>query len=69
MPFVKHRNSKRLSPRTTGGQFAGTPSLGATVCPKCGAIHLPEYREEGGFIAPPTTPTECRNGCGPFKPT
>lgn len=64
--FVRHRNSKRLSARTGGGRFSGTPNLGAAVCPKCGAIHLPQAREEGGFALPPETPKECRNGCGPF---
>jgi len=64
--YARHKNTKRLSNRTSGGQFAGTPNLGATVCSKCGAIHLPEMREDGSFIVK-VQPTECKNGCGPLK--
>lgn len=41
-------------------------SLGAVVCPKCGAIHLPEMKEVGNFVEK-VIPTECRNGCGPLS--
>ena len=63
--FTRHKNTKRLVPRTGGGQFAGKPSLGAVACRKCGALHLPEMVEVNGFITK-KNPVNCKNGCGPL---
>lgn len=54
--WVKHRGSKRLSPRSGSGQFTGTPTLGGASCPKCGGIMLPgqltEEESRAKFVDP-----------------
>lgn len=57
MSFARHRNSKRLSFRTTGGRFAKTPSLEdlgmLKICSGCGGFILPDRPlAEGRFVDP-----------------